>query len=325
MTNITPFRPRAVAIPGDLSVVCQQYLDHLSARAYSIETVKAYRTDLEQFVGYLQSLDCSLIQTVSTAMVDGFIDAMISGNGVKPRTAARKLEAVRGLFRFAISRNLINPNMDPCERATSPRVHYAPPVAPDKESLVAMINSIPWDATGIRDRLICLLMFGSALRIGGVISLDVFNPEQPPMTGVRPSGVILYRNKGGDIGETVALTETMDVLEQWLAVRHRFTRNDDCPALILTSRGTRPSRVSVHGWVTARAKAFGIKIHSHLFRHARAQDAIENGNLDDAQYLLGHKHRSTTADMYGFKSKERVRREVLEKLPINGIHGRASC
>ncbi|MBD3609927.1 MAG: site-specific integrase, partial [Gammaproteobacteria bacterium] len=159
VVELAAFNPsKRVAIPGDLVVLAQQYLTDLQIRNYSEHTVRAYTNDLEQFVGFAHQMDITLAQHVTGQTLDDFTAGLISGNGVNPRTAARRLETVRALFKFAIKRRILNRN--PVEDATPVKFVPAKIIAPDEDVLMDMINAIPDDTVfGIRDRAMFYLMY----------------------------------------------------------------------------------------------------------------------------------------------------------------------
>ncbi len=318
---VETFTPRAVTLPGDLAALCRQYLAHLSARGYADNTVRAYRRDLEQLVGYLAGRDLTLVQTVTTPHLDGFVDALICGEGNAPRTAARKLEGVKGLFRFAASRGLLTAENNPCNGLTPIRFQAERKVAPELERLLAMVDAMPdGTALGIRDKAIFRLMLDSSLRVSGLLGMDVYTSDAPPRYTVRPSGVVTYRAKGGRTEESLCDDETLALLDRWLAVRPQFERDDSPPALFLSERGTRPTRQAIHALMKKYGAAAGMpQLHAHLLRHARIGDAVERGDLHLANYLAGHKQMSTTANIYGAQSRERLRARLAQTCPVRRV------
>lgn len=318
--TLATFTPRAVNLPGDLETLARQYLAHLATRRYSANTLLAYRRDLEQFVGYMTGRDVTLIQLVTTRLIEEFTDALLMGEGNSPRTVQRKRESVKGMFRFAIARGLVPQAANPCDALTPVKVVPAKRVAPDAAAIRALIEGIPADSPlGIRDRALFRLMFDAALRVGGVISLDVHDPANPPAHAVRPTGVVHYLAKGGKTKETVCDDVTLAWIARWLEARDRFARHTSPPALFLTDRGDRFTR---HG-ILARLKLWGAKvgmpgIFNHLLRHRRIGDVLAELDLYAANYLAGHERLSTTADIYGAQAPERIRARIRNQAPVGG-------
>lgn len=318
-SKIIVFSPRTVRLPGDLGSLAEQHLAHIAMQGYSANTVSAYRRDLEQFAGYLAARDVTLIQIVTEEHITGFLHALLAGEGNAPRTAARKLESVRGLFRFAARRGLISPINNPADMAQPPKWYATPPRAPAKEAVLAMIHAIP-DSTpiGLRDRAMFRLMLDGALRVDALCGLDIYDAKNPPQNCIYPNGRVAYRNKGGRTKETVVDDTTLAWVERWLAVRGRFTRMWTGAALFLSERGHRMQRATLHARIKAAGAASGMPhLHAHLLRHCRARDLIEREGLATASFVLGHARQSTTADMYGEHTADllraRTRRAPLEE------------
>lgn len=317
MSEVTAlFRPRAVRLPGDLRSLARQYMQRLEAQNLAANTVAAYRRDLEQLVGYLAERDVSLIQIVTDEHLEGFARALLHGEGNKPRTVARKIESVRGLFRFAAGRGLVGRD-NAGERAVAPKWHATPPDAPATARLLEMIARIPRDPMGLRDRAAFRLMLDGAMRVEAVASLDCYDDRAPPVCYVHPNGRVRYRAKGGAIKETVVGAATVQAVAEWMDARAEWRGNRREAALFLSERGHRVSRQVLHQRIKIAGAAAGMpELHCHLLRHRRARDVIDQAGLATGNHLLGHARQSTTADMYGEHSAELLRARV-RGLPLD--------
>jgi len=308
--RLTQFRPAAVAAPADLAMSCRRFLQHIYAHGYAEATQRAYRRDLEQFAGFCASRGIERLGSVTGAVVDDFIQALVQGEGVSQRTAARKLATARELFRWAVRRG-ITPN-NPAELATPVRFVAEKQQAPTTERIVAMLEAIPAETPlDLRDRAMFWLMYDAALRCEGLASLDLFDPTAPPVHAVTPDGVVRYRAKGGTTRTTVCGERALEWLEQWLAVRDRFARRESA-GLFITRRGTRMTRATLDAAIKRHGARVGMPaIHCHLLRHRRAREIIDGLGLRTASEFLGHRNTSTTADVYGYderRTQEQVRR-----------------
>lgn len=320
MDNVIAFNPRPVTLPGDLIAVARQYLEQLQAAGRARETLRAYRTDLEQLAGYCRGRGITLVQHVSAAVLDDFVQALVQGEGVTARTAARKLAVVKGLCTWCIKRGMLQRN--PVDETTP--VHFVGRrvIAPEGEAIMRMINAIPTDTPlGRRDRAMLLLAYDAALRISALVSLDVHDGERPPKYTVSPGGVVRYRAKGGRAEDSVCGDDTLAALAEWLRVRERFVRRASPPALFLSERGTRLTRAAMHYRIKLHGKAAGMpQLHMHLLRHRRGGELIDSLGPRHAQALLGHKRMSTTVDVYGHQSAERLREQIRARCPVGGLN-----
>lgn len=314
------FKPRTVTPAGAIEPMAREFLKRLAARGFAENSIIAYRADLEQFVGYMaEQRGIRFVAHITTAIVNDFIDALIDGEGVKPSTAARKLATLRKFFRFCVERGIVQPAENPTVAIDPIRFHPNTPIAPEESAVARFLEAIPRDTTiGIRDYAIFRVMFSAGLRVSGLCDLDM-EPEQGEWRyGIRPSGVVYYRKKGGDLGETLITDdETLRAVDEWLRVRSKFATSRTDNALFLTERGTRVNRHSLHARAKLHGAASGMpEMHCHLLRHARISQALEKSDLHVAHYLTGHKNKATTVNMYGHQSRERLRERLRRDAPL---------
>lgn len=312
MNTIAHLPIRAVAPPGQLEPLALRYLAWCQARHYAQNTIHAYRNDLGQLVGYLHGRDCTFIQHVTTALIDGFVDALLQGEGVAPRTAARKLDVARGFFRWAVRTGHLG--ADPCTNAAPVRFITRRVVAPDESAILGMIADIPEGGLiGLRDKAMFRLMYDAALRVSALCGLDIYDPDRPPRSHVAPDGTVHYRAKGGRDEVSVCGDETLRLLDAWQDRRHRFARGNGSPALFLSGHGHRISREVLHQRIKYWGRQAGMPaIHCHLLRHRRAGEVLDHpaGGLRLASAMLGHRNISTTIDTYGHQRAEHLRHQL---------------
>jgi len=316
MNSVVAFTPRAVTLPGDIVSLCQQYLTDMAVKNYQPNTLTAYRIDLEQFTGYCGQRDVSLVQHVTNQLIDDYLTALLQGEGLRPRTVARKLETLRGLLRFSVRRGLISTN--PGDDVTPPRWHTAPVIAPDADVCMNIIESIAVDTPlGIRDRALFTLMYEGALRVSSLINLDLHDPNNPPANAVRPNGLINYVAKGGRAETSCCGEVALRRLDAWLRIRHGFANRNTGLALFISMRGLRISRASVLARIKLHAEAINVTdMTNHKLRHRRGGEVLEKAGVRAASSLLGHKSPSVTMNVYGHHDPERTRHQVRELAPV---------
>lgn len=324
--TLRPFTPnKTVVIPGDLVSLARQYLSNAETFGLANNTINAYRSDLQQFVGFCNAMDVTLVQHVTGVLMDDFTAGLIRGNGVKPRTAARKLAAVKELMKFAVKRKLIKHN--PEEDAT--RIRFISPkvIAPDEGPILEMINNIPADTvTGIRDRAVFYLMYCAGMRNGGLRSLQVFDAANPPEWTVTPGGVVRYKAKGGHTADTVADMTALTYINKWLEARKAWPKARNNPVLFVTYRGTALSNQMLSMQIKQHGRRVGIKhITPHMLRHRRIGEVADKCGLQTAQRMAGHKDINTTGSIYGNVSAERVRHRILKDVPVGASKEKEAC
>lgn len=110
----------------NIRALITEFSQHLASQGKSNFTVVAYKKDLEQFVGYITSLEKNDIREIKKEDIDGFIAKLIK-DGYTKKSASRKLNSIRTFFRFLKNSQKIdqNPALDvshPKYTQTAPRI-----------------------------------------------------------------------------------------------------------------------------------------------------------------------------------------------------------
>jgi len=261
-------------------------------RRASPHTLKAYLTDLTQYVAYLAERKVPLIPS-SPTLVRGFV--VSSAGEAGPVSIARKLSAIRSLYRYLVKEGLAASN--PARAVASPRrPRRLPEVLPEEET-AALVEAPTADGTPLhlRDRAFLELLYASGLRVSELTGLDVKGIDLAQGL-VRVLG---KRNKERivPIGQPArrAISRYLAQARPQLAARPEGRAAGD--ALFLNFRGGRLSSRSVgrllDGWVAM--VGLPRHVHPHVLRHCFATHLLNNGaDLRGIQELLGHASLSTT-------------------------------
>jgi integrase/recombinase XerD len=273
------------------------YLEHLAVeRGLSRNTLAAYRRDLARYVGYLAGCGVGEPATVQEEQVTDFLAAIRTGEdggaALAATSAARTVVAVRGFHRFLVLEGTVP--VDPAGEVHPPtaprRLPKAIPVT-DVERLLDAAE-VGGTASGIRDRALVEVLYGSGARISEAVGLDVDDLDLA-------RGLVRLRGKGGKerivpIGRpAVAAVEAYLVrVRPDLARRGRGT-----PAAFCNLRGGRLSRQSAWTVLQVAAERAGLAAHvsPHTLRHSFATHLLEGGaDVRVVQELLGHASVTTT-------------------------------
>ncbi len=275
---------------SELARQVERFLEELRRENASPHTVRAYATDLRQFLDYLSPPG---LEPPSPDRVDALVIREWLGHlyrqRLNPVTLRRKLAAVRSFFRFLVREGLAETNVARLIR--SPRAPKTLPRVPDAERTNALIDQIgdgrverPFPA---RDRLIFELLYGCGLRVSELVGLDVADVDVQERW-------LRVRGKGRKERQTPFTTKAAEALENYLAVRRARPGER---ALLVNCRGTRLSDRSVRRIVKFYAEilAGDPSLHPHTLRHAFATHLLADGaDLRAIQELLGHARLSTT-------------------------------
>jgi integrase/recombinase XerD len=263
-------------------------------------TIAAYRRDLARLVGFLRTRR----RTLETARPDDLVAHLetLRRDGRGPRTLARGLAAMRGLYRFGRGAGLL-PD-DPAALLDTPRLPRRLPRALSKPDVTALVESPGDDSPRAwRDRAMLELLYGSGLRASELVGLR-------PADVDLPAQLLVCRGKR----DRQRLVPIGDAARRALATylergRPRLVRGADPGVLFVNARGRVLGRQGLWRIVRARARGVGLRGgFPHALRHSFASHLLEGGaDLRSVQALLGHADIGTT-EIYTHLPTDAVRR-----------------
>jgi len=278
-----------------------------------VNTLDAYRRDLLDFNGFLTSRKRALVEAQDED-IRGYI-ASVSVAGMKASTQARRLSAIRQLYKFLLDEDIRQD--DPTSKIDAPKRGRPLPKLVSEQQTVSLI-----DAASIKDgpealRLLCLieLLYASGLRVTELVTLPL-----NAVTGERR--MLMVKGKGGKERLVPLGTPARESIKAYLDVRGQFLpKSEKAQRFLFPSRGAAGhlTRRRVGQLLKELAGGAGIdaaKLSPHVLRHAFASHLVAHGaDLRSVQQLLGHADIATT-QIYTHVQDERLRRLVAEKHPL---------
>lgn len=282
----------------------ERYLATLSqVRMLSPLTVMNYRRDLAELNAFTHGASPSVsVWQVTHFHVRRFA-SQLHARGQDPRSIARKLSAWRGFYRWLGEQGSVSAN--PVDGVKAPRRAKLLPKALSADDAVhlvrafapieATIEAAPDDAARQAcDQAMFSLLYSSGLRVSELVQLDL-RPEKKP--GYASAGWIdldgaevTVTGKGKKMRTIPVGNAALEALRRWISVRGGAS-SQDCPALFLTTRGTRVSPRTVQLRLKAHAARTGLaaNVHPHVLRHSFASHLLQSsGDLRAVQEMLGH-------------------------------------
>jgi site-specific recombinase XerD len=281
----------ATSISSSWQSALEAFDEDLRRRAVAAKTRRAYAIDAGQFASW----------ATRAALTPGDVDvralrryaASLSERGQAPSTVARKLAALRGLFRVQMELGARAEN--PAELLSSPKKPQRLPRVLRPAEVAALLDRIPATTPlELRDRALFELAYASGLRAEELVSLDVESIDFDSET-VRVEG------KGGKTRIVPAGEHALRAVERYLS-RGRGALDAGADVALFLSKsgrrlGTSDVRRRLRTWArqaAAHAPAVG-DVHPHALRHSFATHLLEGGaDLRAIQELLGHSTISTT-------------------------------
>jgi integrase/recombinase XerC len=268
----------------------RDFLDYLTyERNVSINTVGAYRNDLESFLGFL----CNQYFTMARDQIDlERIDhlairsylAYLARKKLSRASTARHLSALRSFFKYLMREGTLESN--PARGVATPRREkHLPSVLQSSE--IASLFEIPdlSSSLGIRDRAWLELLYASGLRISELVGIDIDDIELR-------ARLVKVRGKGSKERIVPFGSKAADAIRAYLDVR-----SSEEDALFVNYRGQRITVRSVRRLFNTYVRAASLRagISPHTLRHSFATHLLNAGaDLRAIQELLGHASLSTT-------------------------------
>ncbi|HOS92304.1 MAG TPA: tyrosine recombinase [Armatimonadota bacterium] len=264
----------------------------LMGRGLSRHTVKAYSTDVREFLEYAGQTEASGLADVGT--VRRYV-ASLHRLGRKKRTVARKLAAVRSFLEYLRERGDLT--LNPAALVRGPKLDKALPDFIYSEHIGALLGAPDDSPAGLRDRALLEVMYATGLRVGEVASLTVDQLDGS-------SDHLRVVGKGSKERMVLVGRYALAAVEAYrargrpvLAARSKRIEDLGRKDLWLNSRGGRLSVRGIERIVRKYALRVGERAQTspHTLRHSYATHMLENGaDLRAIQELLGHSSLSTT-------------------------------
>ena len=257
-----------------------------SERRYGANTLAAYESDLDDYLGYAGG-------DAGSAPPDrrrfrGWL-ADMAGRGLARTTVARRVSALRSFYRFCGRTGRIDINDLSWLRAPRPPKSVPKPVSEEdaRALLAASFRRRGDDWAKQRDFALLMMLYGSGLRISE--ALDLTRRDVPLGDWLRITG------KGGKIREVPVLPAIAEAVAAYVGACP-FDGGPDAP-LFVSARGNAFGARAAQRLVESLRLELSLPAHvtPHALRHAFATHLLGNGaDLRAIQELLGHASLSTT-------------------------------
>ena len=284
------------------TALTERYLEHARVqKRLAPRTLALYSEDLHKLMTVAAQSGIALT-AVQNHHVRRWVAQMHAG-GRSGRGIALILSGWRGFYTWLGREGLVSAN--PVQDVRAPRQARPLPKALGVDEAVQLADHVaedddPW--LEARDAAMVELLYGSGLRVGELVGLDVAASDAAQHAGRGwidlPSAEVQVQGKGSKRRGVPLGTQALAALERWLALRDQVAgQGDAAMALFIGRRGTRLTPQSIWQRLKRRSLLAGLAtpVHPHMLRHSFASHVLQSSSdLRAVQELLGHAHIGTT-------------------------------
>ena len=292
-------------------------------RGAAANTVDAYRRDLTDYAYFVTTARAQALAAIKPADIQAYIQSL-AADGLSPATRARKLSAVRQLYKFLAAEGIVAD--DPSIGLAGPKRGRSLPrtlSVAEVDRLIATARARISGTSG-RERLralrfYCLIevLYATGMRVSELVGLP-----RSVLAGDRR--MLVITGKGGRERLVPLNAPARAALDDYLALNDS---GGDGLSRALASKWLFPS-TSAEGHLTRQRFAQDLKdlsidagfdperVSPHVLRHAFASHLLDRGaDLRAVQQLLGHADISTT-EIYTHVLEERLKQLVNQHHPL---------
>jgi len=281
-----------------LPSLVERFIKYLESQGKSSFTIVAYKKDLEQFSGYLTSVEIQDVREVKKENIDGFINKLITDSYTK-KSASRKLNSIRTFFRYLKNEGIIaqNPSLD----VSHPKYIQSPPRIFTKLEYRALRDFAKEDA---RTYALVEILLQTGVKIGELAALRLDDVKEDKIH-IREYGKTPPR----DIPLNKAVKKAIDEYEKSRAKsqdNHLFITRTGHPLLIRNIRQI----------ISRCFREIGIeKATVNDLRNTFIAHQLRNGaSIEYIARLVGHRRLSSTERFLNLVKEEVQKKEGLGEL-----------
>lgn len=285
-----------------------RFVEYISVvRNLSEHTVRAYATDIAEFIDFLHEEELGNDPSLVDSRVIRRYLARLHRRGISKSSVSRKLASLRGFFKLLLQKGRIE--IDPTLGISGPKQEKKlPKYLRDDQIEALMLCPDTSSSLGLRDAAILEVMYATGVRVGELVKMNLRDVDLR-------AGEIRVLGKGSKERIVLLGRAAQEALHAYLvAGRGRLlsSRKSDGEredAVFLNKYGCRISARSIFRLLEKYFVRVSdeIKISPHVLRHTFATHMLERGaDLRSIQELLGHSSISTT-QVYTHVSRERLR------------------
>lgn len=276
----------------------------------SSATIAAYQSDLENAHAALVAKQTTLV-AASVSDLQNLL-AHWHSQQVAPRTAARRLSALRQYFAYLCAEKIRQDN--PTLQLESPKNTSHLPASLSEEEVIRLLEAaqkLPEEEMALMMSAGLELLYATGLRISELLDLKIGDIQKSEAS-------LTVMGKGRKERVVLVTDLSLEKIALWLDWRDRH-QSDVTLTALFTNRKKPVNRAQFARWLKKIAVIAGIspdKISPHKLRHSFATHMLNRGaDLRSLQTMLGHADIATT-QIYTKTRNDRLSGLVSDMHPL---------
>jgi integrase/recombinase XerD len=276
--------------PPSPDALIDRFLNYLLVeKGLAQKTIEAYSRDIIRYRNFLAVNKSTAFSEEDTPMILKHL-ILLRKDGLKARSRARHLVAIRGFYRFLVQENILR--NDPARLIDLPKSGLKLPDVLSREEIELLLNAPDTDKLiGVRDAAMLELLYAAGLRVSELINLKLqdINLE---------AGFVRIFGKGSRERIVPIGAHAREKINTYLkSARSKRLKQTSSPYLFIARAAKPMTRQGFWKLLRRYAMKAGLKkkITPHSLRHSFASHLLEGGaDLRAVQVMLGHVDISTT-------------------------------
>ncbi len=289
----------------------QLFLDHIRyEKRLSHHTLTAYANDLAQYSEFLRGeFDLEQPEQADYQLIRGWIVSLVE-DGLDKTSVNRKIATLRTFYSFLMRRKIIT--VDPMLKIQVLKTSKKLPTYVEEKPMESLLDDIdfPDDFTGVRDKLVLELLYGTGIRLSELTGLKTTDVN----TYERTITVLGKRNKHRIVPLTASLST---LIQQYSELKIKTFGDEDTGFLIVSDKGVAAYPVLIQR-IVKRYLTLVTTLATkspHVLRHTFATHLLNRGaDLNAIKDLLGHSSLAAT-QIYTHNSIEQLKKTYDQAHP----------
>ena len=286
-----------------------KYLEYLKyQKNYSDYTINSYKTDILEFLDYLEREDLNYKEVVYSD-IRFYLMYLKEERNDTNSSIDRKLSALRGFYKYMANENIIKSNI--FSLVNGPKKDKKLPRYFEYNESEELFNACDISTPlGQRDLLILEMLYATGVRVGELVNIKVNDIN-------RSERKILILGKGNKERIVEYGDYCEEILKLYLKDGYISLNKDNSEYLLLNKNGGVLTERGVRYLLDKIIKNTSINknISPHMIRHSFATHLLNEGcDLLTVQKLLGHESISAT-QVYTHVSTDRIKEVYYNSFP----------